>query len=305
MSNSVSSSVSSAQALMFPAFIYGEKTPCRRKMKAEAKKWGKAYLAGREFPEPKLVPIAPGSVVYMDETGADMVRLGYNFIPNTNMVIVDGDAARQEGKHIQWRVYLIDDLRFEAKLPEMSREESSAFGRALNAFICKYPWGVISAAGSNSFLSDIDTILPRMEGALRYWETLDTLKYFGVHSHAMSLSEDMLSYFRGEIAMWVDRPTGNMRTDLETAMIQMRDASSDEIYERLVRRLRECVESMPGLENRDWLRLPGIIERGLKNERQRDQQWYENLTSGQCGKHQGFLVSLGRHYGPGGDLTLP
>lgn len=31
----------STQALMFPAFLYGEHTPCRRKMKAEAKKWAK------------------------------------------------------------------------------------------------------------------------------------------------------------------------------------------------------------------------------------------------------------------------
>ncbi len=47
---------------------------------------------------------------------------------------------------------------------------------------------------------------------------------------------------------------------------------------------------------------PGIIERGLDAKRQALPKRYDDLTSGQYG---GFLGSLGRHYGPGGDLTLP
>ncbi len=302
----------STQPLMFPAFIYGEHTPCHRKMKAEAKKWTKTYLAGRDFPEPKLMPITPGSVVVTDVSTAHMVRLGYNFIPNTNIVLVDGEAAKREGHHVQWRIYLVDDLRSEA-LPsfadsvseELRQEKSWACGRAMNAFFCKYPWGAITAAGGNSFFSDIEAILPRMGGVLQHWEGLDTLKYLGAYHHPISLAEYMVYCFCGELAMWVDQPTGNVRTDLQTAMQQMHQASADEIHKRLLRHLRKLVDVERDLKHRDWLRSPGIIERGLEAKRRVGQQWYDNLTSGEASTLRGFLVVLERNYGPGGDLTLP
>lgn len=308
MSDSTEKSSASNSEVLFPAFIYGEQTPCRRKMKAEAKKWAKAYIAGRGFPEPKLMPIAPGTVVFTDRGSADLVRLGYTFIPNTNQVIIDGEAAKAQALHMQWRLYLVDDLETDAiytcqalMAKEMSREDAAAFHRDFNTFTCKYPWGAISAAGSISFYSDIAMTLPRIEGVLRHWDALDTLKYIGVHPHAISLTEHILFYFHSEIAMWVDQPTWNIQTDLRTAMEQMRQASAEEIYTRLLRRLREVVDSDRDLKHRDWLRSPGVIEMGLEKERQKDQQDYDNLTSGHHSKLRGFLFLLQRNYGPDAD----
>ena len=45
-------------ALLFPAFVYGEPGECRRKMKAEAKRWAKRYAQHGDFPEPKLIDVA-------------------------------------------------------------------------------------------------------------------------------------------------------------------------------------------------------------------------------------------------------
>jgi hypothetical protein len=294
--------------LLFPAFLYGEKTPCRRKMKAEAKKWTKAYIAGREFPEPKPMPIAPGTVVFTDEGRADLVRLGYTFIPNTNRVFIDGDAAKAQELHLQWRLYLVGALKTDAMYTwqelmgqEMRGEVAFAFSRAFNAFVCKYPWGAISMAASPSFLSDIAIVVPRIEGCLRHWEVLDTLKYLGAHNHAISLAEHVLFYFNGEIAMWVDEPTGDVRADLRSAMEQMRQASADEIYTRLVKRLRQCADTDDSVKHRDWLKSPGVIEMGLKKELNYRQQHYDNLTSGQDSPLGGFLVLLERNYGPDAD----
>jgi hypothetical protein len=281
-------------------------------MNAEAKKWTRAYLAGRDFPEPKLVPIAPGSVVFMDNTASDLAGLGFNIVPNTNIVLVDSEAAKRERHHVQWRAYLLHELHLEA-LPnfadctsaELRQEKTGACGRAINSFMCKYPWGAISAATGNTFFSDIEAILPRMGGVLQHWEGLDTLKYRGSQERALCLAERVAYCFRGEIAMWVDQPTGNVRTDLQTAMQQMHQASADEIHKRLLRRLRKLIDVERNLKHRDWLRSPGILERGLENERKGDQQDYNNLTSGQEGKLGGFLHMLERNYGPGGDLTLP
>lgn len=305
MSSLTTNSTSSSPELRFPAFIYGEKTPCRRKMKAEALKFAKAFRAGRGFPEPKLVPIAPGTVVFTDESRADLVRLGYTFIPNTNGVLIDGEAAKAQALHLQWRVYLVENLRFEAKPAERSDEEQQAFDRAFNAFTCQYPWGAISAAGSGTFLGDIAITCPRIEGVLRHWEALDTLKYLGAHGHAISLTEHILFYFNGEIAMWVDHPTGDVRTDLQRAMEQMRQASAGEIYRRLVKRLRECADTDNSVKHRDWLKSPGVIEMGLEKKLQVGQQWYDNLTAGDDSKLGGFLFLLERNYGPDSEQFDP
>jgi hypothetical protein len=305
MSHPANQSSASTPELLFPAFLYGEKTPCRRKMKAEALKWAKAFRAGREFPVPKLAPIAPGTVVFTDEGRADLVRLGYTFIPNTNRVLIDGDAAKAQALNLQWRVYLVNDIRYQIRLVDLSRDEQWAFERSFNAFVCKYPWGAIIMAASLSFLGDIAITWPRIEGILRHWEALDTLKYLGLHNHAISLTEHVLFYFNGEIAMWVDQPTGDVRTDLRRAMEQMRQASADEIYTRLVKRLRQCVDTENSVKHRDWLKSPGIIEMGLEKERKYGQQRYDNLTAGDDSKLGGFLVLLERNYGPDSDQFDP
>lgn len=274
-------------------------------MKAEALKWAKAFRAGREFPVPKLAPIAPGTVVFTDEGRADLVRFGYTFVPNTNRVIIDSQAAQVQALHLQWRVYLVNDMRYERKMADLSDEKQWAFERAFNAFVCKYPWGAISMVASPSFFGDIAITWPRIEGVLRYWEALDTLKYLGLHNHAISLTEHVLFYFNGEIAMWVDRPTGDVRRDLQKAMEQMRQAAADEIYTRLLRRLRELADSDRDLTHRDWLKSPGVIKMGLEKELTHGQQHYDNLTAGDDSKLGGFLFVLERNYGPDSEQFDP
>jgi hypothetical protein len=87
-------------ALLFPAFMYGDKTTCRRKMKAEAKKWAKYYVEGREFPEPKLIPIPGGSVVFTSESTSNWVGGGYSLNADSTVVTIDTDP-KQKGLHIQ------------------------------------------------------------------------------------------------------------------------------------------------------------------------------------------------------------
>jgi hypothetical protein len=312
MSSLTTNSTSSSPEVLFPAFMYGEQTPCRRKTKAEAKKWAKAYIAGRGFPEPKLVPIAPGTVVFTDRNSADLVRFGYTFIPNTNRVIIDGEAAKAKALHLQWRLYLVNDLKIDAMYAcqdfmakDLTSDEIAAFQHAFRAYICQYSWGAIFAAERPAFYTDIESTVLRIEGVLRHWDALDTLKYIGIHPHAISLTEHVVWCFYGEIAMWVDQPTWNIQTDLRTAMEQMRQASAEEIYARLRRRLREVVDSDTDLKHRDWLRSPGIIEMGLEKEREDDQQDYDNLTSGHNSKLRGFLFLLQRNYGPDSDQFDP
>ena len=63
-----------SEPLLFPAFLYGEQAPTRRKMKVEAKKWGKRYAKSGDFPEPKLIPVPPGSVVFDAQPAVEFMK---------------------------------------------------------------------------------------------------------------------------------------------------------------------------------------------------------------------------------------
>jgi hypothetical protein len=255
-------------ALLFPSFMYGDKTTCRRKMKAEAKKWAKCYVEGREFPEPKMVPIRPGSVVFTWESTSNWVGGGYSFSADRKGVIVSANPE-QEGRHIQWRPYLLKDLQHETEwIPKLSNPECFAFRSVFVPFVCRYAWGAISATAITCLLNSIELTVPRIEGVLRFWEALDTLKYVDSDERPLSLAQYMIENFSGLPAMWVDQPTGNIRTDLQRAIDQMRNASADEVHTRLIKRLREFVDIDKDLKHREWLKSPGVIETGLEAVRQ-------------------------------------
>jgi hypothetical protein len=287
-------------ALLFPAFIYGDKTTCRRKMKAEAKKWAKCYVESREFPELKMVPIPAGSIVFTDETLANFVGAGYSFSADRRGVVISANPE-QKGLHIQWRAYMLEKLQFEAeRATDLNRAECFPFRSAFVPLVCRYAWGAIAAATCYALLNSIERTVPRIEGVLRHWEALDTLRYIDFDQRPISLAELMVYYFKGHIAMWVDDVTGNVKADLQTAIDQMRDASEEEIRVRLVHRLRQLVDNdEEKLEHRDWLKSPGVMEAALEAKRQIGQDLYDDLTSGQLTAQRSFLHHLDKKY-PGG-----
>jgi len=69
------------EPLLFPEFLYGELSPTQRKMKAEAQKWGKRYAKSGDFPEPKLIPVPPGSVVLWQEYAVQFMMCSLTSIP--------------------------------------------------------------------------------------------------------------------------------------------------------------------------------------------------------------------------------
>ena len=291
-------------SLLFPAFMYGDKTTCRRKMKAEAKKWAKCYAEGRPFPEPKLIPIPPGSVLFMDESTSHWVGSGYSTMA-PNVVNVSADP-KGEGLNIQWRGYLFWYLQLEIELTaKLSREACFAFRRAFVKSVTRSAWGAISAAAIESLLRSIDLTVPRIEGVLRHWDALDTLKYVGFDERPISLTEFMTYQFYGNVAMWVDQPTGELRTDLATAIAQMRKAPDDEIHRRILQRLRECVDTEPDLKHREWLKSPGILEMGLEERSKYGRDQYDDLTSGYWREYRNFLAWLAKDYGPGSERFDP
>ena len=282
-------------SLLFPAFMYGDKTTCRRKMKAEAKKWAKCYADGRPFPEPKLIPIPPGSVLFMDESTSNWVGGGYSTTAS-NAVLVSANP-KAEGLNIQWRGYLFWYLQLEIELTaKLSREVRFAFRRAFVKSVTRSAWGAISAAAINHLLNSVELTVPRIEGVLRHWDALDTLRYIDFNERPISLTQFMTYQFHGNVAMWVDHPTGELRTDLATAITQMRKASDEEVYQRLVKRLREYVDIRNDFKHPEWLKSPGVIEARLQVHRHEGQEFYDDLTSGYWPEHGSFLGGLAKDY---------
>ncbi len=293
-------------SLMFPAFMYGDRTTCRRKMKAEAKKWAKCYAEGRPFPEPKLIPVPPGSIMFIDETTAHWVASGFSFT-GPNMVTINKDAG-QDGLRLQWRPYLLHDLEFEIEwhpILKLSKEQCFAFRRRFIPFVCQYAWGAISAATLGCLHNSFELAIPRIEAVLRFWEPLDTLKYADVRARPVSLAEFMKENFEDIVVMWVDQPTGNIRLDLPIAIKRMQTASADKIHERLLERLHEHVEVQTGLAHRDWLKSDGVIESGLETYMKTYPDYYRDMAAGNTGEFASFLVTLERLYGPRANQTDP
>jgi hypothetical protein len=282
-----------SHSLLVPAFTYGDRTTCQRKMKAEAKKWAKRYLEQGDFPEVKLIPIAPGSLVFTDEDAANFIGHGYSYSEDRNTVFIDL-GAKQQGLNVQWRWYMINKLQSEASsMLKQDRDEYDAFLRAFETHVGRYPWGALVVAIKHAMYNSIEAVSRRVEAVFRFWELLDTVKYINVFKRRLSLGEIMAFHFQDHVAMWVDQPTGNIRIDLRTAIDQMRKASEDEIRARLIKRLRELVDIERDLKHRDWLKSPGVIEAELIATENRKREWYEDLTSGHNG---GFLYNLAKMY---------
>jgi hypothetical protein len=253
------SKVSSQSSLFFPAFVYGEYAICRRQMKAEVKRWIKQYEKHGDYPEPKLVPVPPNTLIIVSDGAASMLTYG---------------ASK---KNPRWYFCLIDELRLlvNAGTPQARVDFHAKF----EALACQHSWGALSAVISPWDFS-IALVTQRFEAVLSFWEPLDTLRYLDIHFRKLSLSELMLSLYEGTIRMWVDAPRGPVPEILRAAIQQMRKASEDEAYERIMRRLHEIIDTDPKLQRREWLRSPGFLEAKLAHMRENNPDWYGYMETG-------------------------
>ena len=291
---------SDANALLFPAFLYGDHTSCRRKMKAEAKKWSKRYQEQGDFPEPKLMPVPPGSLIFMGSQNAiALVNMGLGIEttprPTPHAPEMYEFGSRPDPKQERWYFYLVDSLLCEM-LDAFKYEysERSAIDADFEAFMCRYPWGALSLAINRPLYNTIAAVSQRLEGVLSWWEKLDTVRYVNISSSFGTLTHLMGFHGEGPIAMWVDAPTGDVRMDIRAAIDTMRRASADEIHARILRRLHALAPIEQELPHREWIMSPGVIARELEHLRGADRIWYDNVTAGDCGSHGHLLHRLSR-----------
>lgn len=296
-------------ALLFPAFSYGDHTSCRRKMKAEAKKWGKRYQERGDFPETKLIPVPPGSSIFLgDQSDLDFINMGMrleqtrpsppgsnSYEPDT--VFVEPLPNRNQPR---WYFYLVDQIRWEL-LDHIQYEhpQQRIIHVAYEAFACRYPWGALSLAIGHSLYHTIDAVSQRVEAVLSFWEKLDTVRYIDpvpIRCKRGILADLLAFRFESHIAMWVDAPTGNIRQDLRTAIDQMRRASDDEIHTRLIRQLHHEADTNPYFKHREWLKSPGVIEAELVIYAQKGWRHNDDPRAGYSGSLSAVLAGLERKF---------
>ncbi len=289
---------SDSDAILFPAFLYGNLATCRRKMKAEAKKWAKRYQERGGFPEPKMAPVPAASVIFCRETAVDMLEFG--FTPAEPGWYNLSREVNQGPKPSRWQLHLLHmPFRIDTSLNlKHAGEARRIFGIAYESFVCRYPWGALSAAISHAMLNTIDVVSRRLEALFSFWDKLDTLQYIEFGNQPVPLAQVIRAHFEGTIAMWVDHPSGDVRQDLRAAIDQMRRASEDEIRARLIKRLREVAEVEPDLQHREWLKTPGIIEAELSHYHTDWPDSYGELTTGRNGALGGLLAQYERRIFP-------
>jgi hypothetical protein len=263
-------------ALLFPAFLHGDHATCRRKWKAEAKKWGKRYQERSDFLEPKLIPVQPGSVIWTNDAAADMLMLG----------------AHERRSNPNWHFYYLRFLEPEASPGGSTR---ALFYQDYEAFLCRYPWGALSLTIYYPMHTSISLVSQRLEAVLSFWEQLDTVRYFDLSLKEVELAA-LLYFWNVDIMLtWVDAPVGRpIRHVLRDTMERMRNASEDEIHARMMRRLYQLIDTDPELKHREWLKTPGLIEAELAHTQKTNPDWYEDLTTGRS--TSGLLTVLERKY---------
>jgi len=109
-----------------------------------------------------------------------------------------------------------------------------------------------------------------------------------VDLYPVSLTDLVRRTYQDLLVMWVDNPSGDIRIDLRTAITNIPRASEDEIRDRLLRNALWFIETWPYLDNREWLKSPGRLERELEECRREDPELYAELPA------KGGFVLVGR-----------
>jgi hypothetical protein len=266
------------EPLLFPAFLYGELSPTQRKMKAESKNWGKRYAKSGDFPEPKLIPVPPGSIIFLERMALEFMRGGGSTENDPEWAKV----CMRAGRHVpRWHFHHLDHFWCNIPLVDECREALHTMFKAYEAFVQGYPWGALVIATTRPLFNTIPVAMRRIEALLSFWEPLDTVRYTDIDLCPRSLTELLQRPYQEIVVMWVDRPTGDLRVDLRTVINNMPKASEDEIRARALRSARWFIETWPHLKHRQWLKTPGLLERELERLRLEEPDVYADLpTSG-------------------------
>jgi hypothetical protein len=264
------------EPLLFPEFLYGELSPTQRKMKAEAKKWGKRYAQSGAFPEPKLMPVPPGSIVFWNRSALDLMKWAGStrFDPEWEKVCLR--AGRQVPR---WHLHHLVHFWTDIPTVDDTRETYLALFRAYEPFMQRYPWGALVIAISRPHDNPIPVAMRRIEALVSFWESLDTIRYVGYDLYPVSLTDFVMRDYRKIVVMWVDKPSGDARADLRTAIANMPKASDDEIQQRILRGARWFIETWPDVKHRQWLKTPGLLEPELERLRVEEPNNYADLAT--------------------------
>lgn len=264
------------EPLFFPEFLYGELSPTQRKMKAETKKWGKRYAKSGDFPEPKHIPVPPGSIVFLDRYAMEFMR---GAVSTEN----DPEWARvcmRAGRHVpRWHLHHLIHFWAEIPLEDGSREGARALLKAYEAFVQRYPWGALIIALTRPLVKSIPVASRRIEALLSFWEPLDTIRYVDHYLRPVSLTELVRRTYEEVAVMWVDKPTGDLRIDLPMAISNMPKASEDEIRARTLRSAHWFIDTWPHLKHREWLKTPGLLEGALERIRREEPERHAMFTT--------------------------
>jgi hypothetical protein len=268
------------EPLLFPEFLYGELSPTQRKMKAEANKWGRRFAKSSDFPEPKLIPILPGSIVFWLESAVEFVKWGVSAENDPEW----GKVCALAGRHVsRWHLHHLISFRSEIPTPEGAdyMEIRPRLWGTYENFLCRYPWGALTLAIAKPLYRTILVATRRIEALLSFWEPLDTIRYVDIRLYPVSLTDLVRYTYRDVLATWIDKPSADLRVDLHTTITNILKASEDEIRARALRGARWVIETWPHLKHRQWLKTPGLLERELERLRLEEPDVYADLpTSG-------------------------
>jgi hypothetical protein len=238
--------------LEFPKLFYGNFSALQRRVKTEAKKWADQYRSNNTFPNPVTTDIPAGTVVWL-RNASDL---------------------RREIPH--WRLYFgrLLAAAINEALDWQNHEEVKA---DFEAFTLQFSWGALDAAVEHVVPNSIANVSRRINAVLLNWESLDSLRYIDRELQPVDLTQVMSNHFTDLLDMWLEQRSGDVWSDLRSAVDVMPKNSPDKILDRVSATLLKYAQIDQRIRNPNHLRDPDWLkERILKL----DPSTYNTLTTG-------------------------
>jgi hypothetical protein len=197
----------------FATFLHGRFSELEHRLRSEARIWASVYQERQVFPEPAVAPVARDSTIYTH------------------------DASDFERGSNQWRTYFASALG-NAICETLEWHDYARVSTEFEAHTQRYSWGTLDAAVAHVAPNSLDAAKRRLTSLMQFWPALSTLRYIDLEpAQPLPLGDLIQSHYKQFLAMYLDKPRGDPRADLESALQNAERASVAQVEESVIESL--------------------------------------------------------------------
>ncbi|WP_257457487.1 hypothetical protein [Archangium lipolyticum] len=222
-------------SLQMPSFLHGSYASVQQKTRKEGLWCAEQYQKDGTFPAPlRLVEVPPGEVV-----------------------VAHGVADFQRERPA-WRLYMMSNV-MNGLSEDMEGQDAFVARDAYEAFFRETAWGALYFAIDSDAPRSAELMALRLRAVLRFWETLQSVRYlFKTLGALLTLEELMLAARDWAMDAWCPEEGASVRMRLETATERMARATREDSIEAVLRQLPRVLTFARDLKHQQVLADPAF-----------------------------------------------